>query len=46
MAKIRKLRPGGAAPGGVALDATGQEVSLSAFWADGPVLLTFLRHFG
>jgi hypothetical protein len=46
MAKIRKLQPGDAAPGGVALDADGQEVSLAAYWAEGPVLLTFLRHFG
>lgn len=28
------------------LDASGQPVPLSQAWATGPVLLTFLRHFG
>jgi hypothetical protein len=28
------------------LDVGGQPVALSSAWADGPVLLTFLRHFG
>jgi len=46
MAKVKKLKPGDAAPSGVALDTDGQEVSLAAYWTDGPVLLTFLRHFG
>jgi hypothetical protein len=46
MAKIKKLQPGDAAPNGVALNADGQEVALAGFWAEGPVLLTFLRHFG
>jgi hypothetical protein len=28
------------------LDASGQPVALATAWANGPVLLTFLRHFG
>lgn len=46
MAKTKKLALGDLAPDGVALDADGNEVSLSTYWAAGPVLLTFLRHFG
>ncbi len=46
MAKENRLSAGDLAPDGVALDADGREVSLQSFWASGPVLLTFLRHFG
>ena len=46
MSKARKLRPGAAAPNGWALNVDGQKVSLSEYWKDGPILLTFLRHFG
>lgn len=46
MAKAKKLEPGDRAPEGMAIDADGREVSLQAYWASGPVLLTFLRHFG
>ena len=46
MAKKHMLAVGMQAPEGVADDADGREVTLSSFWADGPVLLTFLRHFG
>ena len=46
MAKKNKLEPGDRAPEGVALNVDGQDVSLGEFWAGGPVLLTFLRHFG
>ena len=46
MTKSKKLTPGDAAPNGWALDADGREVSLASYWQDGPVLLTFLRHFG
>jgi hypothetical protein len=46
MSKEQKLEPGDRAPGGLALDADGREVSLQSYWAGGPVLLTFLRHFG
>ncbi|MBP6017015.1 MAG: hypothetical protein KA586_09870 [Candidatus Promineofilum sp.] len=46
MAKLKQLEAGDRAPEGTALDVDGQEVSLSSYWAGGPVLLTFLRHFG
>jgi hypothetical protein len=46
MSKEQKLEPGDRAPDGLALDADGREVSLQSYWAGGPVLLTFLRHFG
>ncbi len=46
MAKLDQLEAGDRAPDGTALDVDGQEVSLASYWADGPVLLTFLRHFG
>lgn len=46
MAKQKKLKPGDAAPTGICLDKEGQPTSLASFWQDGPVLLTFLRHFG
>jgi hypothetical protein len=41
----RRLQPGDPAP---VLDVQGSEgpVSLATAWADGPVVLTFLRHFG
>ena len=46
MAKAKKLKPGDAARDGQVMDVDGQEAELSSYWADGPVLLTFLRHFG
>ena len=46
MGKAKKLAPGDPAPAGICLDKDGQPVSLSTFWAGGPILLTFLRHFG
>lgn len=46
MAKAKKLKPGDAARDGMAVDVEGQAVPLSSFWAEGPILLTFLRHFG
>jgi hypothetical protein len=46
MAKTRKLNPGDAAPDGVCLNVDGLPVSVSTFWGEGPLLLTFLRHFG
>lgn len=46
MARIRKLQPGDAAPDGMAWAADGRELSLATCWVGGPVLLTFLRHFG
>jgi len=41
-----RLRPGGQAPNVPVLDADGQTVNLADTWREGPVLLTFLRHFG
>ena len=46
MAKTKKLAPGDAAPDGVCLNIDDLPVSLSTFWEKGPILLTFLRHFG
>jgi hypothetical protein len=46
MAKTVKLKPGDPAPDGICLDVDGLPQELSDFWAEGPVLLTFLRHFG
>ncbi len=46
MSKVKKLKPGDVARDGQVLDADGQEMDLSSYWADGPILLTFLRHFG
>jgi peroxiredoxin len=46
MAEIKRLAVGDKAPDGRALDADGREVPLADYWAEGPVLLTFLRHFG
>ena len=45
MAAGRRLRPGDAAP---APEVQGPEgpLSLAALWAEDPVILTFLRHFG
>jgi hypothetical protein len=34
------------APEALLLNDQNQEVNLSSFWAKGPTLLTFLRHFG
>jgi hypothetical protein len=34
------------APELTVLDASGQSISLSETWRGGPVVLTFLRHFG
>lgn len=37
---------GDAAPDATLRDADGAEVLLSAFWAERPAALVFLRHFG
>lgn len=41
-----KLQIGDTAPPGMVIDVDGQPVEMSRLWADGPVFLTFLRHFG
>lgn len=46
MAKNKKLQPGDAAPSGVCLTVDEMPVDISSTWAEGPVFLTFLRHFG
>lgn len=46
MAKAKKLAPGDQAPDGGCLHKDGQPTRLSEMWRDGPILLTFLRHFG
>lgn len=41
-----RLKTGDRAADAVLRDANGNEVSLATLWADGPVLLNFVRHFG
>jgi hypothetical protein len=41
-----KLKVGDRAPNSIVLDVNGRQVALAETWRDGPVLLTFLRHFG
>lgn len=40
------LAIGDAAPDAAVFDASGRSVALSETWRRGPVVLTFLRHFG
>ena len=42
----QRLQPGDQAPDVRVLDAQGQPYQLSQVWQSGPVLLSFLRHFG
>jgi hypothetical protein len=44
-APARRLRPGDPAPAPEVLGRHGP-VLLATAWAEGPVVLTFLRHFG
>jgi peroxiredoxin len=41
-----RLKTGDSAPGIQVVDADGETIDLSALWADKPVVLSFLRHFG
>ena len=41
-----RLTIGDAAPEVVVFDSTGQALPLSETWKRGPIVLTFLRHFG
>ncbi|MBC8099917.1 MAG: hypothetical protein H7Y11_10780 [Armatimonadetes bacterium] len=41
-----RLAVGASAPEGILSDVHNEEAHLSTFWAKGPTLLTFLRHFG
>jgi peroxiredoxin len=40
------LAAGDRAPELTVLDSSGSEVRLADLWASGPIVLTFLRHFG
>jgi peroxiredoxin len=42
----QRLQAGDPAPDDWLLDKMGEPVSLASAWAEGPILLTFLRHFG
>lgn len=42
----KRLGVGSPAPDVTVLDAQGQPYRLSRLWQAGPVLLSFLRHFG
>jgi hypothetical protein len=46
MTSSNRLQRGDPAPDVTVLDLHGQSRQLSESWRDGPVLLTFLRHFG
>ena len=41
-----KLKTGDFAPNIQVVNADGETIELSALWADKPVVLAFLRHFG
>lgn len=46
MASKGKLKVGQAAPDLQVVNAEGATINLASIWADKPVVLTFLRHFG
>lgn len=46
MGKSKTLGPGDKAPSGPVQTADDLTIEISSLWADGPVVLTFLRHFG
>jgi len=46
MTSSNRLQRGDLAPDTTVLDIHGHPRQLSESWRDGPVLLTFLRHFG
>jgi peroxiredoxin len=41
-----RLQPGDQAPDVSLVGITGQPATLSEYWKNGPVLISFLRHFG
>ena len=41
-----KLKTGELAPNIQVVNADGETIDLSSLWADTPVVLSFLRHFG
>lgn len=44
--RIKQLVKGDQAPDSLVYSADGQPLQIVDLWANGPVLLTFLRHFG
>ncbi len=42
----KRLRTGDIAPNLTVVNADGATIELSSLWADKPVVLSFLRHFG
>ena len=42
----RRIKPGDIAPNLQVVNADGETIELSSLWADKPVVLAFLRHFG
>jgi len=44
--RAARLKVGDRAPERAVLDASGRSLSLKEIWRGGPVVLTFLRHFG
>lgn len=42
----KHLQVGQSAPDVTVLDIHGQPIQLASLWQNGPVLLSFLRHFG
>jgi hypothetical protein len=43
---MMKLQIGDPAPAGLVIDIEGRPTAVEQLWADGPIFLTFLRHFG
>lgn len=43
---VKRLKVGESAPDVQVYNDSGQLAQSAQFWADGPILLTFLRHFG
>jgi peroxiredoxin len=46
MTNQNRLSIGAPAPDFTLLGVDGQPVALASLWANGPTVLTFLRHFG
>jgi peroxiredoxin len=42
----KKVKTGDSAPNIQVVNAEGETIELSSLWADKPVVLAFLRHFG
>ena len=46
MATRHRLKTGESAPNLPVMNADGETIELASLWADKPVVLSFLRHFG